>query len=414
MNSLFVGIDVSSKSNVVYLMKPDGEKHSSFTVQNNLSGAKILSQRVVSAMTSSSFDNVVLGLESTSVYGDNLVCFLREDCDLSKFKRKIHVLNAKQVNKFKQSYPDLPKNDAVDSFVIADNLRFGRIASEVYMSMNGLDDYRYKALQNLTRARFFAVQSLTKEKQRFLNYLFMKFSTLTTEKVFSDTFGATSLAVIEEFLTVDEIAYMDLDKLIEFINEKGKNRFPDSEATAKALQAAARASYRLPKTVNDSVNQVLAISMSSIKAIGEQIKAFDKAISEQIKLIPNTLESIPGIGPVYAAGILAEIGDINRFNNQASVAKYAGLAWTQYQSGSFEAQNTRLIKSGNRYLRYYLIEAADSVRKRNSEYANFYNLKYKEVNKYQHKRALALTARKFVRLVFVLLKTNRLYIPSER
>lgn len=409
MNSLFVGIDVSSKSNVIYLMKPDGAKHSSFTVQNNLSGAKILSQRVVSAMTNSSFDNVVLGLESTSVYGDNLVCFLREDYELSKFKKKIHVLNAKQVNKFKQSYPDLPKNDSVDSFVIADNLRFGRIASEVYM-----DDYRYKALQNLTRARFFAVQNLTKEKQRFLNYLFMKFSTLTTEKVFSDVFGATSLAVIEEFLTVDEIAYMDLDKLIEFINQKGKNRFPDSEATAKALQAAARASYRLPKTVNNSVNQVLAISMSSIKAIGEQIKTFDKAISEQIKLIPNTLESIQGIGAVYSAGIIAEIGDINRFNNQAAVAKYAGLAWTQYQSGSFEAQNTRLIKSGNRYLRYYLIEAADSVRKRNSEYANFYNLKYKEVNKYQHKRALALTARKFVRLVFVLLKTNRLYIPPEK
>lgn len=409
MNSLFVGIDVSSKSNVVYLMKSDGEKHSSFTVQNNLSGAKILSQRVASAMTNSSFDNVVLGLESTSVYGDNLVCFLREDFNLSKFKKKIHVLNAKQVNKFKQSYPDLPKNDFVDSFVIADNLRFGRIASDVYM-----DDYRYKALQNLTRARFFAVQNLTKEKQRFLNFLFMKFSTLTTEKVFSNVFGVTSLAVIEEFLTVDEIAYMDLDKLIEFINQKGKNRFPDSEATAKALQAAARASYRLPKTVNDSVNQVLAISMSSIKAIGDQIKAFDKAISEQIKLIPNTLESMPGIGAVYAAGIIAEIGDINRFDNQAAVAKYAGLAWTQYQSGSFEAQNTRLIKSGNRYLRYYLFEAADSVRKRNSEYAAFYNLKYKEVNKYQHKRALALTARKLVRLVFALLKTNRLYIPSER
>jgi len=36
----------------------------------------------------------------------------------------------------------------------------------------------------------------------------------------------------------------------------------------------------------------------------------------------------------------------------------------------------------------------------------------KEVNKFQHKRALALTARKFVRLVFRLLKDNRLYIPA--
>ena len=45
--------------------------------------------------------------------------------------------------KFKEAYPDLPKNDWVDAFVIADHLRFGRIAKEVYM-----DDYRYQALQN--------------------------------------------------------------------------------------------------------------------------------------------------------------------------------------------------------------------------------------------------------------------------
>lgn len=241
-------------------------------------------------MTNERFDNVVLGLESTSVYGDNLVTFLLEDYALSQFEKKIHVLNAKQVNKFKGAYSDLPKNDYVDAFVIADNLRFGRITSEVYM-----DDYRYKALQNLTRARYFAVQNLTKEKQRFLNFLFLKFSALAApagDKVFSDTFGATSLAVIEEFDDIEEIAYMPLDKLIEFINEKGKNRFPDPEATAKALQAAARGSYRLPKTLNDSVNQVLSIQISSIRALEAQIKAFDRAIGEQIKLIPNTIESI--------------------------------------------------------------------------------------------------------------------------
>lgn len=412
MNSLYAGIDVSAKSNVIYLMKSDGSKHSSFSVQNNRSGAIILSNKVCSAMATGQFDNVVLGLESTSVYGDNLVTFMREDFALSHFKKKIHVLNAKQVNKFKGAYSELPKNDFVDAFVIADNLRFGRITSEVYM-----DDYRYKALQNLTRARYFAVQNLTKEKQRFLNFLFLKFSELaapTDGKIFSDTFGNTSLSVIEEFEDIDEIANMPLDKLIEFINEKGKNRFPNPEATAKALQAAARGSYRLPKTVNDSVNQVLSIQISSIRALETQIKAFDKAIAEQIKIIPNTLESIPGIGLVYTAGIIAEIGDINRFEGQASVAKYAGLVWSQYQSGSFEAENTRLIKSGNRYLRYYIIEAADSVRKRSSEYTDFYNLKFHEVNKYQHKRALVLTARKLVRLVYALLKTNRLYIPPEK
>jgi transposase len=115
MNSLFIGIDVSLQNNTVYLMKSDGAKHSSFTVQNNLSGGKILSQRIVSAMKENYFDNAVIGLESTSVYGDNLVCFLREDNELFNFNKKIHILNAKQVKKFKDSYADLPKNDYIDS-----------------------------------------------------------------------------------------------------------------------------------------------------------------------------------------------------------------------------------------------------------------------------------------------------------
>ena len=408
MSPLYVGIDVSSKSNVAYLMKPDGSKHSNFSVPNSRDGSRQLVKRILSAITSESLTDVVIGLEATSVYGDNLVCFLREDGSLAPYNKKIHVLNPKQVNKFKLSYNDLPKNDYVDSFVIADCLRFGRINKEVY-----LDDYRYAALKNLTRARFFAVQNLTREKQRFMNQLFKKYSTMAQEKVFSDTFSTTALAVYESFESAETLANMDLHQLTEFIIEKGKNRFPDPDSVAKAIQKAARSSYRLPKTVNDSVNQVLSISISSMRAMESQIKAFDKAIAEQMALIPNTLTSVKGIGLVYSAGIIAEIGDINRFPTQASLAKYAGLVWSQHQSGDFEAQNTRMIHSGNRYLKYYLCEAALSLVRCDAEYRSFYHRKYKEVNKYQHKRALALTARKLVRLVFRLLKDNCLYRAPE-
>lgn len=408
MNPLYVGIDVSSKNNVIYLMLPNGDKHSSFSLANSHDGSTQLVKRIFTAMTSNNIDSVLIGLEATSVYGDNLVYFLKEDATLASFDRKIHVLNPKQVNKFKESYNDLPKNDYVDAFVIADCLRFGRINKEVYM-----DDYRYKALQNLTRARYFAVTNLTKEKQRFINVLFKKYSTMTQEKVFSDTFSTTALAVYEKFESAETLAKMDLQELTAFIMEKGKNRFPDPDAVAKALQKAARSSYRLPKTVNDSVNQVLAISITSIRALESQIKAFDKAITKQMELLPNVLISIPGIGPVLSAGIMAEIGDINRFQNQAALAKYAGLAWQQHQSGDFEAQTTRMIHSGNRFLKYYLCEAAFSLVRCDKEYNRFYHIKYKEVNRFQHKRALALTARKFVRLVFALLKDNRLYRPAE-
>jgi transposase len=224
--------------------------------------------------------------------------------------------------------------------------------------------------------------------------------------------SATTIALMERFETVDELAYADLDELTRFIDETGRN-FADPAAKAKAIQTAARNSYRLPVTVNDSVNQAMAVCIATMRALEKQIKILDKAIEHQFEIIPNTLTSIPGIGKVYSAGIIAEIGDVKRFNSQASVAKYAGLVWTQHQSGDFEAQHTQLIKSGNRYLRYYLLEAANSVRRCDSEYRRYYDLKFHEVNQFQHKRALALTARKLVRLVFRLLKDNRLYIPPE-
>jgi transposase len=104
LNPLYVGIDVSSQKNVVFFMKPDGSKHSCFTVDNSLCGARQLSKRIVSALTSESLSDLIIGLEATSVYGDNLVCFLREDGSISPFNRKIHVLNPKQVKKFKDSY----------------------------------------------------------------------------------------------------------------------------------------------------------------------------------------------------------------------------------------------------------------------------------------------------------------------
>lgn len=210
MNPLYVGIDVSSKNYVAYLMKPDGGKHSSFSVQNNLGGAKLLSEKIVSALNAMQLSNVVIGLESTSIYGDSLVYALREDGSLGRFGHKIHVLNPKQVKKFKDAYSDLPKNDFVDAFVIADHLRFGRIAREVYM-----DDYRYKALQTLTRARFYAVQNLTREKQRFANYLFLKCSGLAQEKILPQNTSATTIALMEGFASVDELAYIELDELAE-------------------------------------------------------------------------------------------------------------------------------------------------------------------------------------------------------
>ena len=206
---------------------------------------------------------------------------------------------------------------------------------------------------------------------------------------------------------------MSTDELVDYIRKKGKNHFENPEEIAEAVQRAAKNSYRPPQVIADAAKQMLAISMNTIRLLQKQIKEYDKAIEKMLEAFPQTLTSVKGIGNIYAAGIIAEIGDINRFPSQASLAKYAGLVWYKNRSGNFEAEHSRMIKSGNRYLRYYLLEAANSVRRCDSEFRRYYDLKFKEVNKYQHKRALALTARKLVRLVFRLLKDNRLYIPPE-
>ena len=55
---------------------------------------------------------------------------------------------------------------------------------------------------------------------------------------------------------------------------------------------------------------------------------------------------------------------------------YKRQGWNRSQSGDFEAEHSRMIKSGNRYLRYYLLEAANSVRRCDSEFRRYYCLLY--------------------------------------
>ncbi|HAQ3478820.1 TPA: IS110 family transposase, partial [Enterococcus faecium] len=196
---------------------------------------------------------------------------------------------------------------------------------------------------------------------------------------------------------------------------KGKGRFKQPEKIAKAIQRAITMSYRLGALAQESINVVLSVLVREIRALEKNIKELDKAIEQVIVVIPEyqCLTSIPGVGKVYAAGLIAEIGQIERFEDQTKLAKYAGLSWKVNQSGNYQSQNTPLTKQGNRYFRYYLVEAANSVKNYLPEYKAFYQSKYKEVPKHQHKRALVLTARKFTRLVDTLLRKHQLYTPPR-
>ena len=96
-----------------------------------------------------------------------------------------------------------------------------------------MDDYSYKALQTLTRARFDVIQNLPREKQRFVNYMFLKCSGMAQDDYIPNT-SATTIALMEQFETVDHLANADLDELTAFITEVGRGRFADSNSHSKS------------------------------------------------------------------------------------------------------------------------------------------------------------------------------------
>lgn len=406
--TIFIGIDVSQQSNTVHAMDSAGGKLWQQTFDNSLDGGQQLVKRLLETGNKHHSDFLSIGLEATGCYGDLISMYLRETDLIPRSGKSVRVLNPKQVSRFKKSYSELPKTDGIDAFVIADSLRFGRIG----LKGTVVED-KYLALQKLTRSRFQVAKDLTREKNRYLQTLFLKFSTMAQDSPFSDKFGAAAMDLANEFESVDQIAYTSLEDLANFLNQHGKSHFVDPEELAKEIHKAARSSYRLPKAIQDSVNQVLAMQAQTIRFYEHQLKDYDQLIEAQMTGIPNTLTSIKGIGPVYAAGIIAEIGDVTRFKDQAALANFAGLSWSRHQSGKFEAEQTHLVHAGNRYLRYYLIEATNHVRKHDPELQRFYTRKYNETPKTKSKRALVLTARKFVRVVYALLRDNRIYIPRE-
>ena len=409
--TLFIGIDVSSRSNYVFALDFFGKKLLSFEARNNLPGSEEIVSKILTCLNENNLTHLTIAMESTSFYSWHIANTLATHDALIWFKPKVYCLNPRVISAYKKSFVDIDKTDPKDAFVISDFARVGKITTAPWSGG------QYIALQRLTRCRLHLIENISREKSYIISNIFLKFSELAVlekaENPFSNTFGASSLATLTDFMTIEDLASSSLEDLIVFLVKKGKNRFSNPEATAKLLQKAARDSYRLDKALYDPLNATIAASLNCIKALEKEVKGLDKAIEKAIKRIDNhqfqCLLSIPGIGPVFAAGIIAELGDITKYNNQAAVAKYAGLTWRKKQSGNFTADNTFLTKTGNKYLRYYILEAAASVMRYNVEYLDYYHKKYNEALVHKHKRALALTGRKLVRLIFALLRNNQLY-----
>ena len=417
ISTLFVGIDVSSKSNVVYAMDFDENKYIASSISNNQPGADKLAELIFECMQKHpDLNTIIVALESTSVYSIHIANFLSSCEVLMPYKPYVYCVNPKMTANYRKSYVGMDKTDAMDAYLIADFARVGR--TKKCQPWRGA---QYLALKRLTRHRLHLAECITREKTYMVSNLYLKFSELQLlegdEQPFSNLYGSTSSAVLTEFMSLQEIIDTPEEELLEFLAEKSRNRIADISKTSDLLKKAARDSYRLDKCMYEPLNVSLASSFNCIHTYQKEMKLIDQAIANCINgMNPNAftiLKSIPGIGPVWAAGMLSEIGDITAFHSSDALAKYAGLTWLKNDSGDFVSEDNHISKAGNTYLRYYLGEATNSVRRYLPEYAEFYAKKYAEVTKHQHKRALALTSRKFVRLVFGLLVKNQLYTGEK-
>lgn len=402
-NDLLVGVDVHRRSNVMQVMDGLGERLTRpQRVANNRSGTAAFIQHLADLARAGDFDHIHIAAEATGNYWLPFFCELEQSPVLADYAVSLYPFNPRVIHKFRHSLGDWDKTDNLDALVIAERLRLGRQLPYPFQ----MEDH-YLPLRTLTRYRYHLVGELVRVKSHALSLVYLQASDYTVDPAFSDIFGKTSQAVLKAFPSLETVAAMPFDDLVEWLDVKARRRFADPEDNARRLQRIAQESYQLPPEWLAAVNTALTLSLRHLTVLQQLLTRTDSAIADLMAQIPNSLTTIPGIGPVFAAGIIAEIGDLARFDyRQEKVASYAGLKWSKHQSADFIAEETYLKRTGSAILRYYLCEAAQRVRMHDAEYRAYYQKKYDEVRHHQHKRALVLTARKLVRLVVRLLTTN--------
>jgi transposase len=416
-NSLFIGVDVSLQSNQICVLNFDQHKFFNLKFPNTPDGCEEAIGKIKNIYDKFYFDKIIVVCEATGMYSLHLACYFSSHEFLNNFNTEVYQINAHDFAKYKDSFSDIEKTDPSDAYILADFARVGRTKP-----LHPFRGSQYIALQRLTRQRYHISKNLVKEKLYVMNNIYLSFSGLIIadkkNKPFSNMFGATSCAIFDNFDSPDQIAETPVDSLLDLISKVGKNRTKNPNEKIDLLNKAVRSSYRLDQTAYNGINIAVASSLSTIRFLENELKQVDKAILDTVNGLNsnayNSLLSIRGIGKVYAAGILAEIGSIDYFKHNSNLAKYAGLYWNRTQSGKFEKEDKKFSQHANKYLRYYLIEATASCVRINFPFIkNFYDSKFKEVTKHQHKRALVLSARKLVRLIFGLLRKNQYYSPLD-
>ena len=230
------------------------------------------------------------------------------------------------------------------------------------------------------------------------------------DKAFQNIFNPTSLHLLSSFPSPSALLAADIEEVITILlhNRRGRTW---NEDKYNFLMSIAQES--LPDPCGAQAHQfAIQNHMNLFKSYQDGISALEQQIERlaQQTLAYPLLRSVPGIGPITAAMIHAEIGDIKRFPSVKQLTAFAGLDPSVYESGTFKANQNRISKRGSAYLRTALYQATVAgISKqihgpRNPILSQFYQQKRLEGK--PAKVAIVAASNKLLRMIFGILSTS--------
>ena len=389
---IYVGIDVAKDKHDCFITNSDGEVlYKAFTITNNLEGFNNLYQKIESVMED--VTKVKVGLEATGHYSYNLLGFLLDK------HLPTYVINPLLSNLYRKSLSlRQTKTDKIDSRMIAYML-----VSDVDIQPYSATSYHNEELKSLTRYRFTKVQERAKLKTsitRLVNILFPEL-----EGIFSSVHLATVYALLQEFPGASYISAAHLTKLSNLLKTASKGRI--GKSTAIELKNAAKHSIASSMPAK---SLELRHTISLIDELNSEIAEIETEIQKLMDERNSSILTIPGIGYDMGSMILAEIGDLSKFDSPDKVLAYAGLSPTTYQSGYFDSSHSKMEKRGSKYLRYALFNATKYVCIWDPTFKAYQSKERAEGKHYYV--ALSHAAKKLVRLIYALDKSHTPYIPK--
>lgn len=387
-----VGIDIGKNHHEASIVSPEGKQ-----IGRSLRFAT--THKGADSLMSFIFKNIgnspcVFGMEATVHYWYPIYSFLKAK------GYTIYVINPIQSDSLRKMYIRQTKNDSIDSFLIAEVIRFGQFGT------TSMADENILAMRQLCRYRDSVISSRTEIKLRIgtiMEQIFPEY-----EKQFSSLWVSTSMGILEKYLTPENIENAPIDEFFEIIKDKSHNRL--TKAKAISIKEAAADTFGI-KIAQDAFSFQLKQLIDRMNFLDKQIEALDIEIMKYYEQFDCYLHTIPGIGMIATATILAEIGDIHRFKSSSALVAFAGIDPTVRQSGEFNSTHNHMSKRGSPYLRHAIFLAATTCSFHNSP-LNAYYKKKRDQGKH-HLTATGAVARKLTTVIYAVLRDSKPYEPKK-